>query len=145
MACQRQKGDSWLAELISLIPKLFVRFISWYTSAKTVLEVWVPSSIPYITWYLSFTLCTVSKSDYGLAYECTYQDQEYIIMSRNTKHAPSYIQLVAVPSSCVLLQAAHKIALSCPKYICDQVAWTLAILWHKFSVYILINYMENVT
>jgi len=47
MACQRQKGNSWLAELISLIPKLFVRFISWYTSVKTVLEVWVHSSVPY--------------------------------------------------------------------------------------------------
>jgi len=39
MACQKQKRDSRLAELISLIPKLFVRFISWYRSAKTVLEV----------------------------------------------------------------------------------------------------------
>jgi len=39
MACQRQKGDSWLPELISLIPKLFVRFMSWYRSAETVLEV----------------------------------------------------------------------------------------------------------
>jgi len=80
-------------------------------------------------WYVSFTLSTASKSDYGFAYECTYQDHEYIIMTRNTKHAPAYNQLVTIPSSCVfLLQAAHKIALNCPKYICDQVAWALAML-----------------
>jgi len=50
-------------------------------------------------------------------------------MTRNTKHAPAYIQLVTILSSCVfLLQAAHKITLSCPKYICDQVVWVPAML-----------------
>jgi len=39
MACQRQKGNSRLTELISLIPKLSLKFISGYRSAKTVLEV----------------------------------------------------------------------------------------------------------
>ena len=90
---------------------------------------WVHSSVPYVTWYTLFALCTASKSDYDFAYECTYQDHKYIIMTRNTKHVQAYIQLVTIPSSCVfLLQAAHKIALSCPKYICDQVAWVPAML-----------------
>jgi len=50
-------------------------------------------------------------------------------MTRNTKHAPAYIQHVPILSSCVfLLQAAHKSALNCPKYNCDQVVWVPAML-----------------
>jgi len=50
-------------------------------------------------------------------------------MTRNTKHELAYIQLVTIPPSCdLLLQAVHKIALSCPKYICDQVALVPAML-----------------
>ena len=46
-----------------------------------------------------------------LAYEYTYQDHEYIIRTMNTKYERCGMAF--------LLQAAHKIAASCPK----KVAW----------------------
>ena len=42
-----------------------------------------------------------------VAYEYTYQDHEYIIRTMNTKHERCGMAF--------LLQAAHKIAVSCPK------------------------------
>jgi len=67
----------------------------------------------------------------GFAYEYTYQDQEYIIRTMNIKHVQctcyTFI-FVSIPSLYVrvfLLQAAHKIALSCPKYIFNQVVCTM--------------------
>ena len=49
----------------------------------------------------------------GFAYEYTFQDHEYIIRTVNTKHEGANIY------NCLsfLLQAAPKIAISCPKYI----------------------------
>jgi len=41
------------------------------------------------------------------AFEYTYQDHECIIRTMNTKHEPCGMAF--------LLQAAHKIAVSCPK------------------------------
>ena len=49
----------------------------------------------------------------GFAYEYTYQGHEYIIGTMNTKHARA-------PGG-FLLQAAHKIALSRPKFICKYI------------------------
>ena len=42
-----------------------------------------------------------------VAYEYTYQDHEYIIRTMNTKHEWCGMAF--------LLQAAHKIVVSCPK------------------------------
>ena len=42
-----------------------------------------------------------------VAYEYTYQDHEYILRTMNTKHERCGMAF--------LLQAAHKIAVSCPK------------------------------
>ena len=42
-----------------------------------------------------------------VAYEYTYKDHEYIIRTMNTKHERCGMAF--------LLQAAHKIAVSCPK------------------------------
>ena len=47
----------------------------------------------------------------GFAFKNTYQDHEYIMRTMNTKH-------VIEQRLAFLLQAAHKIAVSCPKYYC---------------------------
>jgi len=51
----------------------------------------------------------------GFAYEYTYQGHEYIIRTMNTKHDHT------VHLGVFLLQAAHKIALSRPKFICKYI------------------------
>jgi len=62
MSCQRQEGDSLLAEWISVISKLFVRFMSWHWSSET--QCWRRRFIrPCGTYRSQRAWC--SKSDYG--------------------------------------------------------------------------------
>jgi len=64
-----------------------------------------------IKWWLRALQLSGSREHYTkvimVAYEYTYQDHEYIIRTMNTKHERAVWAF--------LLQAGHKIAVSCPK------------------------------
>jgi len=61
----------------------------------------------------------------GFVYEYMYQDSEYKIGTMNTKHAQCTCYTAKPIHTVFLLQAAHKIAPSHSKHICDQVAFAV--------------------
>jgi len=89
-------------------------FLSWHRSAETYRRhcTYVFSELCSIFQYVNKVRAAAKRKQRTqvimVAYEYTYQDHEYIIRTVNTKHE----QWCGVA---FLLQAAHKIAVSCPK------------------------------